>query len=85
MTGRGHQIRVQMAGMGNPIVGDFRYGEEKIKIPLCLWAVELKFNHPVSGERLVFKVYPPEDKPLWNLFNIEQFMRLSVKNNNLYD
>lgn len=85
VTGRGHQIRVQMAGMGNPIAGDFRYGEEKIKIPLCLWAVELKFNHPVSGERLVFKVYPPEDKPLWNLFNIEQFMRLSVKNNNLYD
>ncbi len=84
VTGRGHQIRVQMAGLGNPIAGDARYGKG-LKIPLCLWAVELKFNHPISGNRMVFRVYPPETQPLWNLFNLEQFLRLTVKNNNLYD
>ncbi|NLZ24852.1 MAG: RluA family pseudouridine synthase [Clostridiales bacterium] len=85
VTGRGHQIRVQMSGIGNPIAGDMRYGgEDKIKVPLCLWAYEMKFNHPISGARLVFRVYPPEDQPLWNLFDIEHFLRLSIKNDTLY-
>ena len=84
ITGRGHQIRVQMAGLGTPIVGDARYGKG-LKVPLCLWAVELRFNHPISGNRMVFRVYPPENEPLWNLFNLEQHLRLTVKNNNIYD
>lgn len=81
ITGRSHQIRVQMSAIGHPVVGDCKYGkDEQMKIPLCLWSTELRFNHPVSGQRLVFKVYPPEDLPFWNLFEIDFFLRPTVKN-----
>lgn len=80
ITGRGHQIRVQMAGMGNPIVGDCRYGNgEKLKLPLSLWATELRFAHPISGNQMVFRVYPPEEKP-WSLFDMDKFLSLTIKN-----
>lgn len=80
ITGRGHQIRVQMAGMGTPITGDRRYGNgANTKYPLCLWATELRLNHPISGKTMVFRVYPPEAAP-WTLFNMDQFLKLSVPN-----
>jgi 23S rRNA pseudouridine1911/1915/1917 synthase len=79
ITGRSHQIRVQMNGLGHPVVGDARYGKDGAKIPLCLWAAELRFSHPVGGQRLVFKVYPPEDLPFWNLFDIDRYMRINIK------
>ncbi len=70
-TGRTHQIRVQMAFMGTPVYGDMRYGGEKaVKGKICLWAYSLKFTHPVSKERMVFKVEPPKDNTPWNLFEI---------------
>ena len=78
ITGRGHQIRVQMAGIGNPIVGDKRYGNDKnSRYPLCLWATELHFSHPISGEMLTFRVYPPEIAP-WTSFNVDAFLRLTA-------
>ena len=64
MTGRGHQIRAQLASIKCPIFGDQKYDQNAIKANLHLFAVELKFNHPISGERMVFRVFPPEDKPL---------------------
>ena len=81
-TGRKHQIRVQMATIGHPIVGDYRYGNAskyKMKLPLCLWAYELKFAHPISKKPMVFRVYPPEETP-WTLFNINNFLSINMKN-----
>ena len=80
VTGRGHQIRVQMQNMGNPIVGDKRYGSGKYpNAPLCLWATELRFAHPVSGKELVFRVYPPEESA-WNLFDYTPYLAITIKN-----
>lgn len=80
ITGRGHQIRVQMAGMGTPIVGDRRYGNGmKTKLPLCLWATELRLSHPISGKTMVFRVYPPETAP-WTAFNMDAYLKISVPN-----
>ena len=69
-TGRTHQIRVQMAHMGTPVFGDMRYGGENAKKgKLALWATSLSFTHPVSKERLCFKVEPPKDSIPWKAFD----------------
>jgi 23S rRNA pseudouridine1911/1915/1917 synthase len=57
-TGRTHQIRVHMAFIGCPIVGDTVYGFRKQRIKLkrqFLHAAELSFDHPMTGERLKFE------------------------------
>ena len=72
-TGRSHQIRVQMNAIGCPVYGDMRYGGEKAKKGyLALWAYYLAFTHPVSKERMVFRVQPPKENNPWNLFNTEK-------------
>ena len=72
-TGRSHQIRVQMNAIGTPIYGDMRYGGEKaVKGNLALWAYYLSFTHPVSKERMVFRVQPPKDLTPWTSFNTER-------------
>lgn len=72
-TGRSHQIRVQMNAMGCPVYGDMRYGGEKAKKGnLALWAFYLAFNHPISKERMVFRVQPPEEVFPWNAFDTEK-------------
>jgi 23S rRNA pseudouridine1911/1915/1917 synthase len=53
VTGRKHQIRVQLAGLGNPVVGDRRYGAKTDPARrLALHSCELGFHHPVSGEAI---------------------------------
>lgn len=76
-TGRTHQIRVHMAHIGHSILGDPTYGratparraslspetvETIAKLGRqALHAAELGFDHPLTGERLLFKSTPPED------------------------
>ena len=47
-TGRAHQIRVQMAGLGHPLWGDARYGHGKPGEQIALWGYRLSFTHPVT-------------------------------------
>jgi 23S rRNA pseudouridine1911/1915/1917 synthase len=54
-TGRKHQIRVQLAYLGCPVIGDRRYGERSQEIDrLALHAGRLGLAHPLTGERLSF-------------------------------
>lgn len=76
-TGRSHQIRVQMSAIGTPVYGDMRYGGEKAKKGyLALWAYYLSFTHPVSKERMVFRVQPPKDNLPWNNFDTERSVKI---------
>ncbi len=76
-TGRSHQIRVQMSAMGTPVYGDMRYGGEKAKKGyLALWAYYLSFTHPVSKERMVFRVEPPKENAPWSIFDTERSVRI---------
>lgn len=72
LTGRSHQIRVQMKNIGNPIYGDVKYGGDILAKGhnLALWAYELKFVHPTTKENMTFKCYPPEDIVPWSVFNL---------------
>ena len=61
-TGRTHQIRVHMAHIGHPIIGDPLYGPAKDKWKLqgqCLHAGELTLTHPATGERMTFQAPLP--------------------------
>ncbi len=59
-TGRKNQIRVQMAGLGHPIVGDRKYGATTDPARrLALHSSELKFRHPVSGASMEFRSQLP--------------------------
>lgn len=69
-TGRTHQIRVHMAAMRHPCVGDITYGADPVlsaRLGLkrqWLHAVQLGFDHPVSGERIVVRSPYPDDLAL---------------------
>jgi len=73
VTGRSHQARVQMARIGHPIFGDAKYGGDKLAKGwnLALWAHELRFEHPTSGDILKFVVNPPETTP-WDRFDFNR-------------
>ena len=59
-TGRKNQIRVHMADMGHPVVGDFKYGREIDPMRrLGLHAYMLCFTHPVTGKHLRFETPLP--------------------------
>lgn len=58
-TGRTHQLRVHMAAIGHPILGDALYGDESSAPRLLLHASSLSFAHPFSGKPLNFVSAPP--------------------------
>lgn len=57
ITGRHHQIRLQFKALGYPLYGDQLYGKENNE-QIRLYAYLLGFNHPVTKERLCFKLLP---------------------------
>lgn len=56
ITGRTHQIRVHMASIGHPVLGDSLYGHKRMPAAprLMLHAYSLSFTHPETGERMTF-------------------------------
>jgi 23S rRNA pseudouridine1911/1915/1917 synthase len=63
-TGRTHQIRVHLAAIGHPVVGDDRYGGDREPLTMrrpFLHAATLAFAHPGTGERVAFESPLPED------------------------
>ena len=66
-TGRAHQIRVQMAHSGHPLVGDHRYGHPEGKEQIALYGMRLTLTHPTTKERMVFMA-PLPDNPIFKPF-----------------
>ena len=62
-TGRTHQIRVQFASRGMPLVGERKYSELDDPCEIALWSYRIGFTHPRTGERMVFTHNPPENYP----------------------
>lgn len=69
ITGRSHQIRVQMASTGFPIAGDLKYGAETPleDASIALHARRLEFIHPVKKEMMVVEAPLPATN-VWNPF-----------------
>lgn len=70
VTGRTHQIRVQLSSMGCPIVGDNKYGYPRgsLKRSISLHARSLEFIHPVKKEPIKITAPLPKDG-FWDKFN----------------
>ena len=63
-TGRTHQVRVHLAAIGHPVVGDARYGGARRAISVerpFLHAAQLAFDHPTTGDRCHFESPLPAD------------------------
>jgi 23S rRNA pseudouridine1911/1915/1917 synthase len=63
-TGRTHQVRVHLAAIGHPVVGDARYGGDRQALPGArpfLHAARLGFRHPATGEAMAFESPLPTD------------------------
>lgn len=75
LTGRSHQIRVQFAGIGCPLLGDNKYGKDKTHASknLGLWAGRLEFIHPVSKQKMVFVASPDTSAMPWNKFYMDKY------------
>lgn len=75
LTGRSHQIRVQLANIGFPLVGDVKYGKEKgLTSRLGLWAGKLSFVHPTTKEKMVFMAEPDQTVDPWKNYRMEKYM-----------
>ena len=59
-TGRTHQIRVHLAAIGHPVIGDWLYGERNAARPM-LHAAQLAMIHPLTDESLRVTAPPPAD------------------------
>jgi 23S rRNA pseudouridine1911/1915/1917 synthase len=68
-TGRPHQIRVQLANIACPIIGDVKYNYPVVNkdASICLHCHSLKFTHPVSDLEIIIEAAVPKI-PEWNNF-----------------
>lgn len=70
-TGRTHQIRIHLAGLGTPVAGDHQHGGEASRTftprapRLALHAAMLGFTHPATGERVRFERALPAELATW--------------------
>ncbi len=69
-TGRTHQIRVQFASRGCPLVGDGKYGSREKSPFMALWSYRMSFPHPVTGQTVTAVSTPPTDHLPWRLFSL---------------
>jgi 23S rRNA pseudouridine1911/1915/1917 synthase len=69
ITGRHHQIRVQLNHMGYPLFGERKYSDYHGKGELALWSHEISFSHPTKKEPITITASAPFLFP-FNLFNI---------------
>jgi len=69
LTGRSHQIRVQLSASGCALYGDQKYGQSHSKPgqQIALWAHSLAFAHPTNKELVEFHSFPPKEYP-WNMW-----------------
>ena len=66
-TGRSHQIRVQFASRGMPLVGERKYSTLDDPCEIALWSYCVGFIHPATGKKMVFSKEPPRVYP-WTEF-----------------
>ena len=66
-TGRTHQIRVQFASRGMPLVGERKYSTLEDDCQIALWSHALGFVHPSTGKPMSIRKQPPREYP-WELF-----------------
>jgi 23S rRNA pseudouridine1911/1915/1917 synthase len=73
LTGRHHQIRVQLSHIGCPIKGDVKYGARRSNTDLSihLHARKIEFSHPVTKENIEIKAPTPNDS-IWNSISEDQ-------------
>ncbi|MGH6879032.1 MAG: RluA family pseudouridine synthase [Rhizomicrobium sp.] len=77
VTGRTHQIRVHLASLGTPVVGDFKYGgaaargQGAIQNKLHLHARSIDIAHPEHGRLQVTAPLPPHMLKTWNLLGFD--------------
>ena len=67
ITGRAHQIRIQLAEAGTPIIGDQKYGKGEVKTDIALFAHSFQAEHPTLKETMIFKAVKPAGYP-WDIF-----------------
>lgn len=73
LTGRSHQIRLQLSNIGHALVGDVKYGRQQGRTcSLGLWAGRLSFYHPTTKEKMSFIACPQDEIP-WNKFRMEKY------------
>ncbi|MDO5395297.1 MAG: RluA family pseudouridine synthase [Bacteroidales bacterium] len=67
LTGRKHQIRLQLSAIGCPIKGDLKYGDKRSNPDgsISLLAREIEFIHPVSGKKIHVTAPVPSNDPSW--------------------
>ena len=67
LTGRTHQIRVQFASRGMPLLGERKYAVLEDDCEISLWSRKVGFTHPRTGVWVEFSQEPPQNFP-WDRF-----------------